>query len=55
MKSYLDGKNKPHDVAKVGVAKNVDHDEFPKEDGAVAMMFSGMPAHPLSHKHRHIL
>jgi hypothetical protein len=32
MKSYLDGKNKLQDVAKVSVTKSIDHDEFPKTE-----------------------
>jgi hypothetical protein len=55
MKSYLSGKNKPQDVAKVGVAKNVDHDKFPKEDGVLKMIFGGTPPRPPRRKHNPIL
>jgi hypothetical protein len=48
MKNYLGGapKNKLHDTAKAGTAKNANSDEFPKEDDVVMMIFSGMPARP---------
>jgi hypothetical protein len=55
MKSYLGEKIKPQDVAKVGAAKNGVHNEFPKEDGAVMMIFGGTPARPLRPKHKCIL
>jgi hypothetical protein len=55
MKSYLGGKTRPQDVAKVGVAKNIDHNEFPKEDSVVMMIFGGTPARPPRCKHKHIL
>jgi hypothetical protein len=55
MKKYLSGKNKSQDVPNASAAKNVEHDEFPREDGVVMMIFSGMLARPLRHKHKHIL
>jgi hypothetical protein len=55
MKSYLSGKNKTQDVAKASIAKNVEHNEFRKEDDVVMMIFGGMPARPLRHKHKRIL
>jgi hypothetical protein len=55
IKSYLSGKNKPQDVAKVSAAKNIDHDEFPKEDDIVMMIFGGTPARPSRHMHKRIL
>jgi hypothetical protein len=55
MKRYLGGKNKPQDAANVGVAKNVEHDEFPNEDDTVMTIFGGTPAHPPRHKHKCIL
>jgi hypothetical protein len=36
-------------------AKNIKHDEFPREDGAIMMIFSGMPAYSPRRKHKHIL
>jgi hypothetical protein len=57
MKNYLGGtaKNKLQDATKAGAAKNADHDEFPKEDGAVMMIFNGMPTLLLRCKHMCIL
>jgi hypothetical protein len=55
MKRYLGRKNKLQDATNAGATKNVEHDNFPKEDGAVVMTFSGMPARPLRCKHKHIL
>jgi hypothetical protein len=57
MKNYLSGapKNKLNDAPKVGAAKNVDNDDFPKEDGAVMMIFGRAPARPPRHKHKRVL
>jgi hypothetical protein len=55
MKSYLGGKNKPQDATKAGVAQNVEHDEFLKEDGAIMLIFGGTPAQPPRCKHKRIL
>jgi hypothetical protein len=55
MKRYLGGKNKPQDEANTGAAKNVEHDDFPKEDGVVMMIFGGTPTHPPRRKHKNIL
>jgi hypothetical protein len=55
MKSYLGGKNKPQDVAKVRAAKNGSHDEFPNEDNTIMMIFSGTPTRPSRRKHKRIL
>jgi hypothetical protein len=44
MKRYLVEKNKPPDAANAGAAKNVEHDDFPKEDDAVMMIFGGTHA-----------
>jgi hypothetical protein len=43
MKNYLGGasKNKPHDTTKVGATKNVDNDNFPKEDSAIVTTHPG--------------
>jgi hypothetical protein len=50
-----EGKNKPHHAANAGTAKSVEHDEFPKEDGVVMMIFGGMPICPPRCKHKRIL
>jgi hypothetical protein len=55
MKRYLSGKNKSQDAPNASAAKNVEHDEFPREDGVAMMIFSGTLARPLRHKHKHIL
>jgi hypothetical protein len=34
---------------------NVEHDDFTMEDGVVIMIFGGMSARPLRHKHKRIL
>jgi hypothetical protein len=44
MKRYLVEKNKPPDAANAGAAKNVEHDDFPKEDDVVMMIFGGTHA-----------
>jgi hypothetical protein len=55
MKSYLGGKNKSQDAARAGATKNAEHDKFPKEDGAVMMIFGGTPARPPRRKNKRIL
>jgi hypothetical protein len=55
MKRYLGEKNKAQDVANTGVAKNAEHDDFPKEDGTIMMIFGGTPARPPRRKHKRIL
>jgi hypothetical protein len=55
MKRYLEGKNKPQDATDTDAAKNAERVDFPKEDGAVMMIFSGMLACSLRCKHKHIL
>jgi hypothetical protein len=55
MKRYLSGKNKPQDATNTSAAKSVEHDNFPKEDGTVMMIFGGRPAHPPRRKHKRIL
>jgi hypothetical protein len=55
MKRYLGRKNKPQDATNTDAAKNVKHDDFPKEDGTVMMIFGGTPARPPRCKHKCIL
>jgi xanthine dehydrogenase iron-sulfur cluster and FAD-binding subunit A len=55
LKRYLIGKKKPQDATNAAATMNVEHDNFTMEDGVVIMIFGGMSARPLRHKHKRIL